>query len=128
MEGDMKVRHKRGHEVYEVVDESPEFYIAKSYLLSDHAIFALPKSEYKPVPTETPRVPVVTWRDVTGECRLDADGDAVWHEGKSLFVLRREHVVDGYRLRHVRLCWRESLDAHYRGDYQDAFIVEKRNG
>jgi hypothetical protein len=110
----MKVRHKRGHEVYEVVDQSPRYYVGQNYSLSGSATFALPKSDYEPLPTET-------WRDVTEEIG-ESEHYTLWHGGHLVL-----NVEKGYRLRKVRLCWRESLDAHDRGDYQDAFIVEKRN-
>jgi hypothetical protein len=87
-----------------VLEESDSYYIVKT----SSNVEAMPKSDWEPVPTET-------WRDVTAECvvrycHIEHDGSDI---GSSCYI-------DGpaYRLRKVQLC--------KHGDYEHAFIIEKR--
>lgn len=72
----------------------------------------LPKSEYRLCPA--PEV----WKDVTEECKVK--------HGELYHKDERVCWSHGYRLIKVQLAWPEKMPPHFAGDYQWAFIVEKK--
>jgi hypothetical protein len=108
----MRIRHRTDHRhTYKLIEESEHFYICciGGDTPNDHSSFS--KKYYEPVPTET-------WRDVTDECefRYRVKNNTAGYE---LYVNgAREFFEDVYRVRKVQLC--------KHGDYEHAFIIEKR--
>lgn len=97
----MKIRLKSGMGSWEVVEESPSYYLIqrKGLHVFDWPtppvfygeLLALPKSEYEPVPE-------AKWRNVTGEVEIrsgDGRGSqyAIYHNGHWVNCT----VVEGYR-------------------------------
>lgn len=103
----MKVRRKcnvdGSHMVYDILEESPSYYIVRDYpqLLS--------KTDYEPVPEET-------WRDVTAECSEKANSKWL-HDGDLVMFPYQPN----YRLRKVDI---RSYDDPYHPKW--AFIVERK--
>ena len=120
----MKVRHKVVRDLHwSVVDEGRDYFIVST----DVATWALPKSQYEPIPTDC-------WQDVTGECETaeyDSDGPRcrlTHKDGLNLeqvgyplsrpapYRVKHEH----YRLRKVQ------FDVPCKPDGGWAFIVERK--
>lgn len=121
----MKVRHKRTGMIIAPVKEYDSFYLfncqpgpcATGF---EDARFALPKSDYEPVPE--PR-----WVDVTAACQLGRN-DLVFHGDKVVVSPDRS----GYRLVKVQVVMRDDLSQHGDTDYpgfpgfRSAFLIEKQ--
>jgi hypothetical protein len=111
----MKVRHKRHlgpH--YEVVEESPSYYVVSDGWKTPTIERLLPKSDYEPIPTET-------WRDVTGECEVQEGARGGVRIVHGMFYVEGN---GGYRLRKVRIKEGQVDDNTWIN--ATAFIVEKR--
>lgn len=97
----MKIRHKCGYGYFEVVEESPRYYLvhASGIRIFDWPktpitygdLLALPKSEYEPVPESS-------WRNVTGEVEIAGNG-LLSHRIRpnSTRALFPNEVMNGYR-------------------------------
>jgi hypothetical protein len=127
----MKVRHKQSRkdafQYWDVIEESPNFYIVRNGLYKpgeEQRLVLFSKNDYEPVPTET-------WRDVTGEMKVTDTWPSKYGHSNAiaddddyvLWIPATQHErVKQYRLRKVRLC--DGSSAPCTEVY--AFIVEKR--
>jgi hypothetical protein len=116
--------------VAEVLEESPRFFLIHwgeemPLLYTD----AWLKADCVIHPTET-------WRDVTGECEVQPNGE-IWHKHKNGCVTNATYYSvfsdpAGYRLRKVQVMQPEGAVVKADGMFgtqclvTDAFIVEKR--
>lgn len=78
--------------LFDVIEESPSFYIAKRIVPQEYEPEVLEKADYEPVPEKT-------WRDVTAEL-VEWGKDQQTFQHNTLCVLGI--LVDGYRIRTVQ--------------------------
>lgn len=96
--------------VFEVVEESPNFYIVHGDELT--GLEPVPKRYWEPVPADT-------WLDITGECVNHNDPSILHQNGAFICELPR-----GYRFQKVNLLNPGDGLGTYRGQW--AFIVERK--
>lgn len=125
----MKVRHKDGKGYWDVVEESPSYYLIRS---QGHHIFdwpakpiifgellALPKPLYEPVPEER-------WEDVTGQCVAEHASIVHVCAAGEVEVHNAQWFRNGtYRLRKVPIAAYDDGHGWEAGTYT-AFIVERK--
>jgi hypothetical protein len=110
----MKVRHKQHIKTeYEVIEESPSYYIA--WIITEGVKWGptmCKKEEFEPIPTET-------WRDVSDDCLTDLQG-ALCYAPQFLEKRLANPLPDGFRLVKKPLVNLEFLPKY-------AFFIEKRD-
>ena len=115
----MKVRHQVVRDLHwSVVDEGRDYFIVST----DGATWALPKSQYEPIPTDR-------WQDVTGECEVDypmSGGTAIHNTGANCPSRIYLQAPQGYRLRKVQTAVWSDEQHRYVSDPKWVFLVERK--